>query len=65
MVTHFINESKRKHKKVIGGNARAVRLPWVACKRAKRDLSSSASASTAVDQLCDSTDFPVALASEV
>ena len=49
MVTYLIGESRRKRKKVIDGNAGAVRLPWTACERAKRNLSSSANTSTAVD----------------
>ena len=57
MVTCFINELKRKYKKDISGNARAVRRLRTACERAKRNLSSSANASIEVDQLYDSIDF--------
>ena len=57
MVTYFINEFKRKYKKDISGNARAVRRLRTACERAKRNLSSSANASIEVDQLYDSIDF--------
>ena len=45
MVSHFVNEFKRKHKKDITGNKRAVRRLRTACERAKRTLSASAQAS--------------------
>ena len=41
MVNHFIGEFKRKHKKDISDNKRAVRRLRTACERAKRTLSSS------------------------
>jgi len=44
MVNHFTNEFKRKNKKDITGNKRAVRRLRTACERAKRTLSSSAQA---------------------
>ena len=44
MVNHFIEEFKRKNKKNILGNKRAVRRLRTACERAKRTLSSSAQA---------------------
>ena len=44
MVNHFIEEFKRKHKKDISGNKRAVRRLRTACERAKRTLSSGAQA---------------------
>ena len=57
MVTYFINEFKRKYKKDISGNARAVRRLRTACERAKRNLSSSANSSIEVDHLYDCIDF--------
>merc|ERR1712209_249089 len=42
LVDHFVNEFKRKHKKDIKGNKRAVRRLRTACERAKRTLSASA-----------------------
>ena len=45
MVSHFVTEFKRKHKKDITGNKRAVRRLRTACERAKRTLSASAQAS--------------------
>ncbi|CAH8431322.1 unnamed protein product [Schistosoma turkestanicum] len=41
MVNHFIQEFKRKHKKDICENKRAVHRLRTACERAKRTLSSS------------------------
>ena len=51
MVSHFVNEFKRKHKKDITGNKRAVRRLRTACERAKRTLSASAQASIGNVQL--------------
>ena len=61
MVTYFINEFKRKYKKDISGNARAVRRLRTACERATRNLSSSANASIEVDQLYDSIDLDTSI----
>ena len=44
MVNHFVEEFKRKHKRDIAGNKRAVRRLRTACERAKRTLSSSTQA---------------------
>ena len=44
MVGHFIAEFKRKHKKDMASNLRAVRRLRTACERAKRTLSSSTQA---------------------
>ena len=57
LVNHFIAEFKRKYKQDISGNARAVRRLRTACERAKRTLSSSATANIEVDQLYDGIDF--------
>merc|ERR1719391_1486960 len=57
MVEHFIQEFKRKHKKDISGNKRALRRLRTACERAKRTLSSSAQASIEIDSLFEGTDF--------
>src|SRR2546423_1117454 len=45
LVNHFVNEFKRKHKKDLTTNARALRRLRTACERAKRTLSSSAQTS--------------------
>merc|ERR1711874_481866 len=57
MVDHFINEFKRKHKKDIKGNKRAVRRLRTACERAKRTLSASAQANLEIDSLFEGIDF--------
>ncbi len=57
MVDHFINEFKRKHKKDIKSNKRAVRRLRTACERAKRTLSASAQANIEIDSLFEGIDF--------
>uniref|UniRef100_A0A673G486 Heat shock protein family A (Hsp70) member 8 n=1 Tax=Sinocyclocheilus rhinocerous TaxID=307959 RepID=A0A673G486_9TELE len=57
MVNHFIAEFKRKFKKDITGNKRAVRRLRTACERAKRTLSSSTQASIEIDSLYEGADF--------
>lgn len=57
MVNHFVDEFKRKHKKDISTNKRAIRRLRTACERAKRTLSSSAQASIEIDSLHEGVDF--------
>lgn len=57
MVNHFIAEFKRKFKKEISNNKRAVRRLRTACERAKRTLSSSTQASIEIDSLYEGVDF--------
>ena len=57
LVDHFVNEFKRKHKKDIRGNKRAVRRLRTACERAKRTLSASAQANIEIDSLFEGIDF--------
>ncbi|XP_051899723.1 heat shock 70 kDa protein 1 [Pristis pectinata] len=57
MVNHFIEEFKRKYKKDISQNKRAVRRLRTACERAKRTLSSSTQASIEIDSLFEGIDF--------
>merc|ERR1712053_46146 len=57
LVDHFVNEFKRKHKKDIKGNKRAVRRLRTACERAKRTLSASAQANIEIDSLFEGIDF--------
>ncbi|CAL1298241.1 unnamed protein product [Larinioides sclopetarius] len=57
MVNHFIEEFKRKHRKDIRANPRAVRRLRTACERAKRTLSSSSEASIEIDALFEGIDF--------
>lgn len=57
MVEHFEAEFKRKFKKDISGNGRAVRRLRTACERAKRTLSSGTEASIEIDSLYAGIDF--------
>ncbi|KAK2914586.1 hypothetical protein Q8A73_005180 [Channa argus] len=57
MVNHFVKEFKRKHKKAIGQNQRALRRPCTASERANRNLSSSSHASTEIDSVYEAIDF--------
>merc|ERR1712130_572898 len=57
MVDHFVSEFKRKHKKDLTGNKRALRRLRTACERAKRTLSASAQASIEIDSLFEGIDF--------
>lgn len=57
MVNHFVQEFKRKHKKDIAENKRALRRLRTACERAKRTLSSSTQASIEIDSLFEGIDF--------
>ncbi|SAM03517.1 hypothetical protein [Absidia glauca] len=61
LVTHFIQEFKRKFKKDISGNPRAVRRLRTACERAKRTLSSSAQTSIEIDSLFEGIDYYTSL----
>jgi len=61
LVNHFIQEFKRKHKKDISANARAVRRLRTACERAKRTLSSAAQTSIEIDSLFEGVDFYTSL----
>ncbi|XP_046733772.1 heat shock 70 kDa protein cognate 4-like [Diprion similis] len=57
LVTHFVQEFKRKYKKDLSTNKRATRRLRTACERAKRTLSSSTQASLEIDSLFDGVDF--------
>ncbi|CAH8362501.1 unnamed protein product [Eruca vesicaria subsp. sativa] len=57
MVNHFVQEFKRKHKKDITGNPRALRRLRTACERAKRTLSSTAQTTIEIDSLYEGIDF--------
>ena len=57
MVEFFVTEFKRKHKKDMSSNKRAMRRLRTACERAKRTLSSSAQASVEIDSLFEGIDF--------
>merc|ERR1711902_271394 len=57
LVDHFVTDFKRKHKKDISGNKRALRRLRTACERAKRTLSASAQANIEIDSLFEGIDF--------
>ncbi|KAK8306779.1 hypothetical protein V6Z12_D03G150400 [Gossypium hirsutum] len=57
MVNHFVQECKRKNKKDISGNLRALRRLRTACERAKRTLSCTAQATIEIDSLYEGIDF--------
>jgi len=57
LVNHFVQEFKRKNKKDLSGNARALRRLRTACERAKRTLSSAAQTTIEIDSLYEGVDF--------
>ncbi|CAN6681442.1 unnamed protein product [Malus baccata var. baccata] len=57
MVNHFMAEFRRKYKKDISGNARALRRLRTACERAKRTLSSTTQTTIEIDSLYEGIDF--------
>lgn len=57
MVNHFVEEFKRKHRKDIRSNPRALRRLRTACERAKRTLSSNTEANIEIDALHEGIDF--------
>ncbi|KAJ1410018.1 Heat shock protein 70 family [Sesbania bispinosa] len=57
LVNHFVAEFKRKHKKDISTNARALRRLRTACERAKRTLSSTTQTTIEIDSLYEGIDF--------
>ena len=57
LVNHFVQEFKRKNKKDLTTNARALRRLRTACERAKRTLSSAAQTSIEIDSLFEGIDF--------
>jgi heat shock protein 1/8 len=57
LVRHFIQEFKRKTKKDISENPRALRRLRTACERAKRTLSSTTQTTVEIDSLYEGVDF--------
>ena len=57
LVKHFTNEFKRKNKKDLSVNSRAVKRLKVACERLKRTLSSSTQAQIELESLFEGIDF--------
>ncbi|KAJ7171056.1 heat shock cognate 70 [Mycena filopes] len=61
LVNHFAEEFKRKNKKDLSSNLRALRRLRTACERAKRTLSSAAQTSIEIDSLFEGIDFYTSL----
>tara|TARA_Y100000389_G_scaffold204108_1_gene255055 strand:- start:11698 stop:13542 length:1845 start_codon:yes stop_codon:yes gene_type:complete len=57
LLRHFSEEFKRKHKKDLSGNARALRRLRTACERVKRTLSSTSQTTVEIDSLFEGIDF--------
>jgi len=57
LMKYFIDEFKRKHKVDISDNKRSLRRLKTACEKAKRTLSSSATANVELESLFDGIDF--------
>merc|ERR1712127_917154 len=57
MVDYFLSDFKRRHRKDMSKNQRALRRLRTACERAKRTLSSSTQAHIEIDSLFDGVDF--------
>ncbi|KAL2557871.1 putative mediator of RNA polymerase II transcription subunit 37e [Forsythia ovata] len=57
MVSHFVQEFKRKNKKDISGNPRALKRLRIACERAKMTFSSTAKTTIEIDPLYEGIDF--------
>ncbi|KAG9049220.1 70-kilodalton heat shock protein [Tulasnella sp. UAMH 9824] len=57
LVDHFVQEFKRKFKRDLFSDTRALRRLRTACERAKRTLSSATQASIEIDSLCEGIDF--------
>lgn len=61
IVEHVVQDFKRKNKKDITSNARAMKRVKTSAERAKRVLSSSSSTSIEIDSLYDGIDFQMTL----
>ena len=57
LVHHFAQEFKRKHKKDLTSNKRAMRRLRSSCENVKKNLSSSTQASIEIDSLFEGIDF--------
>jgi len=57
LVNYFLQDFKRRHRKDMSKNQRALRRLRTACERAKRTLSSSTQAHLEIDSLFDGIDF--------
>ena len=57
MVSHFVEDFKKKHKVDISDNKKALRRLRPSCERAKRTLSSTTTATIEIDSLHDGVDY--------
>ena len=57
LMEHFMQDFKRKHKKDISGNKKALRRLQTACETAKKTLSSSTTATIEIDSLFEGIDY--------
>ncbi|KIK16372.1 hypothetical protein PISMIDRAFT_686365 [Pisolithus microcarpus 441] len=57
LVNHFVQEFKRRHKKDVSSNLRALRRLRTACERAKRTLSSATQTSIEINSFFKGIDF--------
>ncbi|XP_046335362.2 heat shock 70 kDa protein cognate 4-like [Haliotis rufescens] len=57
LVSHFVEEFRRKHKKDLSASPRAMRRLRTACERAKRTLSGNSEAGIEIDSLFEGADF--------
>ena len=57
LMSHFIQEFKKKHKKDLSENKRSMRRLRTSCERAKRTLSSSTNANIEIDSIFEGIDF--------
>ncbi|OAX37041.1 heat shock protein HSS1 [Rhizopogon vinicolor AM-OR11-026] len=57
LVNHFVQDFKRKNKKDLSTNPRALRRLRTACERAKRTLSSATQTTIEIDSLYEGIDF--------
>jgi L1 cell adhesion molecule like protein len=57
MVDHFVQDFKRRYRKDMSNNQRALRRQRTACVRTKRALSSSTPAHTEIDSLFEGIDY--------
>ena len=61
LVNHFVQEFKRKFKKDLSSNPRALRRLRTACEHSKRTLSSATNATIEIDSLYEDIDFYTSL----
>jgi len=61
LVQYCVEDFKKRHKKDLTGNQRALRRLRTQCERAKRTLSSSTQANVEIDSLCEGIDYNATL----